>query len=188
MCSDLPEFPCGDEQELFHNQCGCGCIDAEWPPAGPLAPGFEDGLTEVGGCSDMHIYAFNLDDTVALFFQLDGAVAATYEAGGSLTRELDMSDDPISLEVQVGEQLTTRACNDAVTPDQEPRPSTVYVAAAGSGTLVVSTEGEPTQWGEYSARAPLTLTDVVFEPEADGEAVTLEHLELVDVAVGWLPG
>lgn len=187
MCADLPPFPCGDEQALFNNECGCGCIDAEWPPAiGLLPAGFEAELTEAFGCADLQLAARTPDDTIALVFSADGYAAAAHELGETVVVDLELPIDGASLEVRVGEHLTDIICNDVM--ELEPVIEAVYRPTSGSATLVVTPTGETTPWGEAPATASLTLSNIVLESDADGAAVVVEHLELNDIFVGWLPG
>lgn len=187
LCADLPPFPCGDEQALFNDECGCGCIDAEWPPVeGPLATGFEAELTETRGCADLQLGARTPDDTIALIFMADGYAAAAHELGETISVDLELPVDMATLEVRVGEHLTHLFCNDVM--EMEPVIEAVYRPVSGSATLVVTPTGETTPWGEVPAMASLTLSNIVLESDADGEAVVIEHFELNDIFVGWLPG
>lgn len=147
-----------------------------------LTDGFGATLTDVGGCSDLVVYASNPEDTVLLRFDHDGAVAEALAAGEALTTTLVLPDPDTSLVVQVGEKIADAMCTDVII-NGGPTVHEEWAATSGEATLTVRADGTD----GWKSRADLTLTDVRFASEA-GEEAALGDFAVTDISVGWLPG
>jgi hypothetical protein len=159
-------------------------------PGTGLQPGFESTLQPAAGCGDMHIYAANADDTVALRLQLDGIVAEAHDAGMPIERTYAADDPLLGLEVTFGSQLTVLDCNDAPVgePDVQEHwvASAAEVESAGEVTITVTPDGP-----DNEGHADVTITDLVISrDDADvlDPPITAPSIQLFDVYVGWLPG
>jgi hypothetical protein len=155
-------------------------------PSGP-GPGTDDwaaSLTRESGCADLLAFAARPDDTLALVVQVEGLVAAAYEAGEATETTFDLATaTDLTVELRGGEHVTHTLCNDAF--EFETVISTRHAAVSGTATFVVTPTGEEQPW-DAPADATITLSDVVLETE-DGDAVELPAFTL-SANVGWLPG
>lgn len=147
-----------------------------------LPADFGDELTSEGGCGDVYFYAFDADDTMLLEVMADGLIAAAQAAGEPTTTVYTLPDADLQVQVEVGSRISDAACDDLI-ENGGPQVAVVYAAVSGTATITVR-PGDDLD----GARADLQLTDVVFEPEGGGEAVTLESFEITDVSVGWYAG
>jgi hypothetical protein len=153
-----------------------------------LQTGFETGLDEFGGCSDITAYASNADDTIAVHIRSEGLVAMAQSAGEPITVSYAGDDPALEIVVTTGSNLLTASCNDAVIDEPVIEERWVSTAAEGGGAGMVTFE--VTSNGEMDATATITLEGVVLR--RDGEIfdvpITIGTLVLADVQVGWLPG
>ncbi len=146
--------------------------------------GFEAALVYEGGCADVVLYRWSPDDTLALLFRTTGVVAAAHAVGGPVTTTWTLPDPAVEVALQAGEHVTHVVCNDAI--EHEVVVARTWRAGAGSASLTVTPTGEATEW-ELPARGELTLSDVVLDPEDDGDPIPLPSLA-VTAGVGWFPG
>lgn len=152
-----------------------------------LHDGFEADLTETFGCGDIFIAARNEADTIALFYRHDGGAAQAHEQGEPVVFSLNIPDEAVTLEAQLGTFLTMESCNDTVDMNRRPAVDVTYSAVSGTVVLTVTPTGEPSPW-ESPASADLTLTNVVFESTDGDHSVTVSTFEESGIHVGWLPG
>ena len=142
-----------------------------------LEDGFEDSLTETGGCGDLVAYAADVDNERMLRIDLDQPIV---DAGGEpVAYTVALPDAGATAVIEVGSRISDAMCTDVI---ENGGPTVLETWTAVSGTLEVSIEPQ-----DYGAIADLTLTDAVFE-SPDGEQVTVEVFEWTDLNVGWLPG
>ena len=148
---------------------------------GALAPGFEAGLSEAGGCSDMVVYGYDAADTQAVLLVVDdGLVADAVASGMPVHAEYEATDPALTLEARAGQQVTAGECQDVPVPgvqvDETWRPTagTVIVDVVPSGSEGVAT---------------VEFVDLVLEREQPGPGpLTVPSLIIADVLVGWFPG
>jgi hypothetical protein len=143
-----------------------------------LADDFEDTLTTEGGCADLYVFAVDEADEVILEVRFDGVIdEATY--GQAFEQDFTLPDPMIEAAVQVGEKVSDAACDDVI-ENGGPQIDETWQAVSGTVHLAI-------EIGEHTTLSDVTLEDVVFESE-DGEQVTVEAFDWVDVGVGWFPG
>lgn len=159
-------------------------------PGQGLQPGFESALSTTGGCADMTVYAANPDATIALQLRVDGLVAMVEESGEPVMVEYVADDPDLQLEVSFGSDLLEETCNDAVVV--EPTVLEHWVAPAfdvpAPGTVTIAVMPD----AGSGPRATVTLDGVWIRRDGPGDVfdvpMLIEHLEITDVSVGWLPG
>lgn len=161
-----------------------------------LQPGFEDGMSERGGCRDMTVWAHDPVAGVALHLDVEGLVAMAEDAGETIVVEYAANDPALALEVTLGTDLTAWTCTDAVIVDPVITDRWVPSDEQPDGSNDPGTVGIAVTPGDedgIGAVATVTFTGVPWLPaEApQGEPavpVVLELLVLEGVSVGWLPG
>jgi hypothetical protein len=158
---------------------GCGGTVVEPAPTPPVSEGFEKTLTKNGGCGDVFLYAANATNTVALFAQTTKFITV----GAPHSSVFPLPSVGLKLQVQVGGDLTSDACNDVVM--SSPRRDFIYEPTSGTATLTATpaTGGAPSGM----TTATLRLENVVFRSER-GDLLTLPLFEISGVNVGWYPG
>ena len=162
---------------------GCDLSD----PGSGVSDGVGAELTSFSGCADIHLYASNDHDTIALFVTLpEGLIDEARAQGGSTTFAfgLPAPDFPV-VQLQEGENLTTTECTDVIDGDSLPEIDRTWVASSGSVEGEVTATGEAEPWNNPGT-VTVELTDVVLE--SDGESVELGQVTFEDIAVGWLAG
>lgn len=140
-----------------------------------------------GGCVDALVYATTADDTVSVTVRWDGA-ASRAAAEGGMAGEVTLPDPDVTVELQVGSDLSEERCTDVVAPG---RPLVAGEWEAVSGRVRIGVEPQPHATGEMpDGTATVTLTDVELAPAggAGGDAWRIDTLELRDASVGWTPG
>jgi len=157
---------------------GFGCAPA-------LEDGFEDDLTDIGGCCDIQFYAVDEADEVMLGFSVDGLLKAAHDAGEEQTTDFELPSDGVTLIVEVGTKVSDATCDDVIENDG---PQVVRTYKAISGTArVVARPGEDQDYTDASG--DLLLENVEFEStEGGAENITLDSLEILDARVGWFAG
>lgn len=157
---------------------GCG---GSLPTPGPE---LESALTRPAGCGDVFMYTSNSEDTLAVSFQSMGQVAYARSVGTTTTFPFSLPGADMKLKLYQGRRLTQNNCNDVIVPGSEQVIEIERTAVSGSAKLVI----DPSS-GAQSEKGTLTLTDIVFQDQTGGAAsVTLPHLELKNVVVGWFAG
>lgn len=150
----------------------------------PLPSGFHNRLTETGGCGDIFVFASNEDDSISLSFRADGLVEEALAAGGETTTPIVLSDgnDGYVVTATTGRSTSADFCTDVVV--DPPLISTTWRSISGTVTVTIDPGDRP-----EGSRASVLFENVVLEPVALAEdVVTIERFEIIDVAVGWLPG
>jgi len=162
---------------------GCDLVE------GALEPGFEAELTRTAGCSDLMLYAYNEDSSVALFFSINENLVADAAATGEVTTHVfELTDERINFSVQTGEALTAEVCNDAIEVPSPVHVVRTYRAESGMATLILTPQGSSNEW-DLNTLATLQLSDVTLIDETGAaDSVVLDSYEMTDVYVGWLPG
>lgn len=159
-----------------------GCPSPSGP--GPGTDTWPESLTRETGCADLVAFAARPDDTLALVVQVDGLVAAAYDAGEATETTFDLAaTSDVTIELRGGEHVTHMLCNDAL--EFEPVITTRHAAVSGTATFLITPTGEEEPW-DAPADATITLSDLVLETE-DGDSVELPAFTL-SANVGWLPG
>lgn len=157
--------------------CACACGGSG---GSALPPGFENDITEQGGCSDMMVHARNADDTLGLILWIDqGLVATVTDSNEPLDVEVPATDFD-RFELRLGTNVTLEACNDAI---GDPIVVDVQWEPVG-GTVGIHIE--PTDTGP---EATVTLTDIELQPSmGQAQAATIPNYTFDTITVGWLPG
>lgn len=156
----------------------------------PAPENLDSELDRTGGCSDIVMYRFNDDDTLALIVSGQGLVEAAYQArdddaAESTSTTVDLSTDTeLTVELHQGENVTHQLCNDAL--EFEVVVDRTYVAVEGTALLTLTPTAEVAEPWAMPADAVLDLTDVVLEAD-DGTQVELDTFA-IEVDVGWMPG
>jgi hypothetical protein len=146
-----------------------------------LGPHFGQRLTHFGGCGDVIFFAVDSDDEVMVTFSAEGLVAAAREAGAETSTVVEFPLDDVALMVEQGSRISDATCDDVI-ENSGPRVQRSWPAVSGTATVRIRPLVESS-----GGRGDLVLEDVVFRSDAADE-VTLEHLEWLDVSVGWYPG
>ncbi len=139
----------------------------------------------VDGCGDIHVYAANAADTVAMFITIRGDLAldaATNMQPAILDVQLPHPD--VTLMVQRGGDLTINECNDVIygqpviTAEAEP--------VAGRLRALITPIDYFDPW-YYPTDVDIRLIGVEIEDDG-GRGATLPDMQLPTVRVGWFPG
>ncbi len=150
-----------------------------------LHPAWANQLESQGGCSDVIMYAWKPDDTLALFFRGHGVAEAAHAAGEATDFLWTLPDPEVEVWVERGEHLTHVTCNDVM--EYEPLVTATWIARSGSVFLTVTPTGEAQPWGEYPALGELELSGIILEPEHGGDPAHLSYFP-ISTGIGWLPG
>ena len=185
--------------EACETTCGtfmpvdAGNVEAqvEASDAGALASNTWD-FVSFGGCGDVFIHGKNANDTVGLAFtdgqNLNLAEMAHQTGMDSYTTTFNLAASPDSLTITEGTNVTYESCNDAFDPNINVNITRTWKPIAGTATLTLTPDGEPTTEGAYPANAVLVLENVVLSP-TDDDAITISlETMTINVFVGWLPG
>ncbi len=176
--------------------CGCSLgkvdVDTQDTDSGfdvcdqtALEDGFGSSLAFQGGCSDMVLFARNAADTVQLYVSVNGVVSSANGAADTQVHSFLLPDPDITLNVNVGENLSDATCDDVVLGDVSV--AMTYLATGGTATLVIEPgEQDEEEWSQ-TGTATLTLSSVEF---TDGNqcVMGLGDFSFEEVLVGWLPG
>lgn len=146
----------------------------------PLTQGFEDDLTETGGCADLIAYAVNSDDTVLLHVLLDGPLEAS--GGQAVTTEVELPDPFALVTVDIGKSVSDATCDDLII-NGGPKVRETWTAIGGTVSVNVHPEETP---GE-GPRADVHIDDVLLE-SPHGDQVTIDVFDWISLSVGWFPG
>ena len=146
-----------------------------------LQAGFEQELTDDGGCGDVVFYAHDDVDTVMLTLYAEGLVGEATDAGVASDFDFTLPDDGVELIVEVGSKISDATCDDVI-ENGGPRVRETWTATAGTASITIL-PGET----EWDAHGSMHLESVEFENEG-GATVTLPSFDIEDVAVGWLAG
>ena len=165
--------------------------DEEACPGQGVENGFEDSLTQTGGCSDMTVFAANADATTALHLQIAGLVAEAHTAGETIMHEYAGDDPTLAIEVTYGSDLLVNTCTDVA--GNEPQATEHWITPAYDvrdyGTITISVT--PDLDNPPNATATVTFTGVPLrrnDPDIFDPNIVIESLTITDAAVGWLPG
>lgn len=150
-----------------------------------LEEDFGSELAFQGGCSDMVLFARNGADTIQLYARVNGVVSAANGAEDTQVHTYHLPDSDITLNVNLGENLSDSTCDDVIEGDVNV--AMTYLATGGAATLVIEPGEEDQEEWSQTAIATLTLTGVEF---TDGNqcAIGLGDFSFEEVLVGWLPG
>jgi hypothetical protein len=154
-----------------------------------LSAGFESEFGDGAGCADLVMYAQSPSDELAVHLQVSESLAQqAHTEGAAVTRVWDLSvEAPDVLKVVAGTHVSHLLCNDAL--EFEPVLERTWVPNTGTATLVVTPNGEPTDWGAYPADAVFSLEGVSWVPhDAPAEEPVPMSDWSIDAYVGWLPG
>ncbi len=152
---------------------GCGV------PA--LQPGFEDALTETGGCGDVVVYARDPERTVGLMFIADDALVSSVPE--SMDYDLASAESATNrwLTAYQGVEVGEIWCNDVSTGAETLKRS--WVAVAGTATVDVTPDGNG------GGLADVAITGATLQSDDDAEVtVDLAAFTWSGISVGWLPG
>lgn len=144
-------------------------------------------LTANGGCGDYFVYAKNPEDTLTLHITGSGLAMEAHQSDSGVV-EYTYTIDPISDDIQPmivaqqGEFLNEWSCNDAAI--NEPRVDQLHMAISGTVHVMVTAEGEMTDWGEVPANIRIELTDVCFDAPVSFCIETYS----IEQYIGWMPG
>jgi len=146
-----------------------------------LQDGFEQDLTDEGGCGDVVFYAHDDADTMMLTLYAAGLVSEATDAGVASDFDFTLPDGDVELIVEVGSKVSDATCDDVI-ENGGPRVRETWTATSGTASITIL-PGED----EWDAHGSLHLESVVFESES-GATVTLPSFDIGTVAVGWLAG
>ena len=158
------------------------------PSVEPVDPNVND-LSNISGCSDYFVYAYNDADTQTLHISGSGLAQEAHSNNTSISRSYtinpDTDDIQPTLVMQIGENLNHASCNDAIIPGMEPVVADEWRAISGTVSFSVTPAGEATDWGEYPAEMDITLEEIVLSN--DTSSVEIPTMSL-SAAIGWMPG
>lgn len=146
-----------------------------------LGPHFGESLDHFGGCADVTFFAVDDGDEIMVTFRADGLVTEALAAGVETSTVFDFPSAEAELVVEQGSRVSDATCDDVIENDG-PDVDRTWVAVSGQATVRI----RPVAAFD-SGRGDLLLEDVVFATD-EGDQVTLERLEWLDVSVGWFPG
>ena len=138
------------------------------------------------GCADAHFYASNQSDTIGLGLTIDGLASDAFHAGQTITYEYALPDPSVFVTIELGENVTSLDCNDAIIPGQEPVVVHTLQLVSGELTATATPEVGASDFMPY-ATADVILENAVFQT-AQGTLVTADAIEMYDVYIGWLAG
>jgi len=150
-----------------------------------LEQDFGSVLAFQGGCSDMVLFARNAADTIQLYVRVNGVVSAANGAEDTQVHTYLLPDPDITLNVNLGENLSDLTCDDVA--DGDVAVAMTYLATGGTATLVIEPgEQDQEEWSQ-TGLATLALTGVEF---TDGNqcVIGMGDFSFEEVLVGWLPG
>lgn len=150
-----------------------------------LEPAWANELENQGGCSDVIMYAWKPDDTVALFFRGSGVAEAAHAAGEATEFYWSLPDPEVEVWVERGQHITHVTCNDAL--EFETVVDRTWVGTEGSVFLTVTPTGDPTDWGEFPALGELELSGVRLDSGHDAVPPHLSYY-FISTGIGWMPG
>jgi len=177
--------------EVMNGQCSDSCVCGENGTWGctdkgcvNIIEGFEKGLTDIGGCSDMVMYAGDVDNITVLHLGAPGMVKHAKDTNQVIEQIIPITDPSLTVEVLTGSDLGGLFCNDVVV---EASIDLRYVPIAGEVTIKVTPIDGP---DPAAATATATFKDVLWQIEGlpDSEPVPMAAFTIGEVAVGWLPG
>jgi hypothetical protein len=150
-----------------------------------LPQGFGEDLSFHGGCTDLVLFARNVDDTVQLFFRVNGIVATANAEDDVQVETYNLPASGLTLNVNVGLNLSDITCDDVM--EGVVNVAGTYIATAGVAALVVEPGSVDTDEWSATGTASLELEGVEF---VDGNNCTLElgGLSFDEIPVGWSPG
>jgi len=150
-----------------------------------LPSGFGEDLSFHGGCSDLVLFARNVDDTVQLFFRANGIVATANEEEEVQVHTYNLPESGVTLNVNVGSNLSDVTCDDVM--EGVVNVAGTYIATAGVAALVVEPGSVDTDNWSATGEASLELEGVEF---VDGNNCRLElgDVSFDEIPVGWSPG
>jgi len=146
-----------------------------------LGPDFGERLTHFGGCGDVIFFAVDAADEVMVTFSADGLVAAALEAGTETSTVVAFPSEDAELIVERGSHISDATCDDVI-ENSGPRVQRSWTAVSGTATVRI----RPLS-ASSGSRGDLVLEDIVLG-SGGGNEITLQHLEWLDVSVGWYPG
>ena len=143
-------------------------------------------FTKSGGCGDLFMWATNVDETLAVVIEWQGAATEANEAG-SFGETVTLPEARVSVSLQVGTMLSAGFCTDIM---GMPGHRVDGNAPARAGSVWLALEPTATEPIFPTASADLILEAIVFEIVRGGavEEWRIDRLELNDINVGWLPG
>ncbi len=150
-----------------------------------LEPAWANELEYQGGCSDVIMYAWNPDDTIALFFRASGVAETAHAAGEATEFYWTLPDPEVDVWVERGEHLTHMTCNDA--KEFETVVDRTWVGTEGSVFLTVTPTGDSEPWGEFPALGELELSGIRLDSGHDPVPPHLSYF-FISTGIGWLPG
>jgi len=165
--------PCTENSAAAPCACACGTF------AQSLQPDFnDDDLAETSGCSDVQIYAYNADSTMALVLEVPpGLVAQAMTTDGPVIATLELPGDA-NVRGHVGFGSTSALCTDVAAPSQY----VMWPALSGTIEIQVSHDGQ-------QAFASATAQDLVLDsPDPALQDATVETFSWDETVVGWYPG
>lgn len=155
-------------------------------PSTGLDTDFESTLGDGYGCGDYVLSAANTEDTTGLIVSGIGLAQQAHEIGEAITIGYDLPAKDIHIVAQVGEHITSEICND--TPVVEPVIELSYTPTAGSVTVTITPEGEPSAHGGFPASIEVVFDNVELSEDTETHVpVIIESLSLT-AGIGWLPG
>lgn len=144
-------------------------------------------LPQVGGCGDAFVYGTSDTDAILVAVRWDEA-ASRAAAEGTFSAEAAVPSPEVSIELEVGSDLSKGHCTDMLLPG---RPLIAGEWEAVSGEIAITVEPDrDAHEGDPRGSASVTLRGVELEP-LEGSAADpwrIEELELDDALVGWAPG
>jgi hypothetical protein len=147
----------------------------------PIATGFEDTLTEHGGCSDLLVFARDPADETMLSVTFDHPL--TGAAAEDATIEFDLPSEIVAVEVVEGSRVSDLTCDAEI----DGLGSVVverWRGGAGHIVLVVDhDESNP----DARPTADVTISDVRLRPTDASSELPLDAFSWSDIEVGWDP-
>jgi hypothetical protein len=160
-------------------------------PGEGLQSGFQDTLTQFGGCSDMTVFAANADATIAVHLQIEGLVQEAHTSGAPVHEEMDVFDERLAIEITFGSDLLVATCTDIA--GNEPNAIEHWAPASSEGgddgTIMIDVV--PDLDNPPNATATVTFSDVTIgrtDPGIFDPQLVIDELVIQDALVGWLPG
>ncbi len=150
-----------------------------------LGENFEQDLIRKDGCGDVFLWAANVDDTLALAFEVSGPVAEAYAQNDKIRNfEYPLTGGQASLVITYGQHTSHTFCNDAI--EHEVVVTKEFRPTEGVANLQITPFPDDASGPNTPADATLYLNNVTLESD-DGETAFFERFR-IDAGVGWLPG
>ena len=143
-----------------------------------------NGFTAQGaGCGNFFLYAFNADKTDALVVRAEGEELEITRA----PLELMLPDDRLRVLIERFDGPARSYYCDDVIEANEPEVTEEWETISGTAIITSGDTLQTDPGGMTLYNISVSLRDLTLRNK-DGEEITIDQFNFVDVGIGWLPG